>query len=727
MRAPLLLVLMLVGCDTIKPPVSSDTDLEETAAPGACLELSATSVDFGAVAKGELLSSTITLSNPCANDLVVSSIAVDAPYQVSPPYTTVSAGGFSSITVFVQPTTYGEFTSNITLTTDEATVGTEGVLLIPLTAVTIDDVDGDGFATTDAGGDDCDDTDAAVNPAAEEEWYQNGDQNCDGANDYDQDGDGFDASTDDHEVDPALVDCNDTNVEFYPGAEDIPYDNRDTNCDDSNDWDYDGDGYESAEFGRGSDCDDYDDTVNRYGSESFNGKDDNCDAETDAGAQARNSEIYYVEDGNFDRVGYSMAIGDLNVDGVAELVVGSAYYDATTGSGAGRGGVGVFEGPDLLPADTRIDRADNFIEGASGTDLFGTYVSVIGDFDGDGVNDLAIGGTGASSSAGAVYLLGGDAARRGDIGDAIATYSGVSGSSFGRGIGTDIDLDADGMAELVVMYTSGGNNAVAVQYGGTTSSSLSVSSMDAKWTTDGSEVAFYRNAPVGGDLDGDGYQDLLVSDGKADYGVTDGGAAWVIWGRSNEYSVPMASDIESTATTILRGTSSTDYDAWSTQLGADRDGDGDAELWVYNADEALYVVEGGISRRSAFEPATEAVTTFTWDASDPDAEMIRRAGDWDGDGIDDMFVFYEDASGSYGRSEMFPSSLTGTHLAADAILGNLAGNSDEDDGDNANVGFGMMPMAGDLDGDGDRDMAVGDPEYDTNKGRAYVLFNKSGE
>ena len=52
------------------------------------------------------------------------------------------------------------------------------------------DQDGDGFQSAEYGGDDCDDTVATTFPGAEDVWYDGIDSDCDGANDYDQDGDG---------------------------------------------------------------------------------------------------------------------------------------------------------------------------------------------------------------------------------------------------------------------------------------------------------------------------------------------------------------------------------------------------------------------------------------------------------------------------------------------------------------------------------------------------------
>lgn len=70
------------------------------------------------------------------------------------------------------------------------------------------DVDGDTFTTLS----DCDDGNAAINPGAQEIWYDGVDQNCDGADDFDQDGDG------DRSVDFGGTDCDDTNPNTFNDA-----------------------------------------------------------------------------------------------------------------------------------------------------------------------------------------------------------------------------------------------------------------------------------------------------------------------------------------------------------------------------------------------------------------------------------------------------------------------------------------------------------------------------
>ena len=174
------------------------------------------------------------------------------------------------------------------------------------------DVDGDGYVSTDKGGDDCDDQNDAIHPNASEicDGYDN---NCngqmDGQNEVDADGDAYLACT----VTGATVlnteylgsgDCNDSDTTIFPGAAEV-CDEVDNNCDgvadeaeavDAPSWytDADGDGYgddatavvdcvqPTETVSDNTDCNDDDIGIHPEATELVgNGVDDNCDGEED--------------------------------------------------------------------------------------------------------------------------------------------------------------------------------------------------------------------------------------------------------------------------------------------------------------------------------------------------------------------------------------------------------------------------------------------------------------
>jgi len=163
------------------------------------------------------------------------------------------------------------------------------------------DNDGDTFAIEggNCGPIDCDDTDAAINPAAAENCTDGFDNNCNGLIDAqdpaavgclvctDRDGDSYAVEG----GDCGPVDCNDRNAAVNPGAADICSDNIDNNCNGivdencaPNCTDNDGDTYALEGGACGPvDCDDTDATVHPGSVESCtDGIDNNCNGLVDA-------------------------------------------------------------------------------------------------------------------------------------------------------------------------------------------------------------------------------------------------------------------------------------------------------------------------------------------------------------------------------------------------------------------------------------------------------------
>lgn len=131
------------------------------------------------------------------------------------------------------------------------------------------DGDDDGYTTEDG---DCDDSDPDAHPGADEVWYDGADQACDGGDDFDQDADGWSRDTD----------CDDTDATVNPDAEEWE-NGEDDDCDGDTDegtdrFDDDGDGYAESD----GDCDDADPARNPGATELCDGAlDEDCDGTTD--------------------------------------------------------------------------------------------------------------------------------------------------------------------------------------------------------------------------------------------------------------------------------------------------------------------------------------------------------------------------------------------------------------------------------------------------------------
>ena len=142
------------------------------------------------------------------------------------------------------------------------------------------DQDGDGEQALQFGGTDCDDTNAGIHTEAGEKAGDKIDADCDGLADPDADGDGW----------PQGVDCDDADASTHPGATDRFYDGRDSDCDGRSDFDADGDGYDSARHG-GTDCDDSDAFVSPATAEiAGDGIDQDCDGEDATPAREREAQ-----------------------------------------------------------------------------------------------------------------------------------------------------------------------------------------------------------------------------------------------------------------------------------------------------------------------------------------------------------------------------------------------------------------------------------------------------
>jgi hypothetical protein len=583
------------------------------------------------------------------------------------------------------------------------------------------DADHDGFDALAAGGDDCDDTDALVFPGADER-ANHADDNCDGVDDegttnFDDDGDGW------AEVDG---DCDDADDTRSPGIEEIPYDGIDNDCDGVDERDLDGD-HHDAEATGGRDCDDTDPTIYEGADEiAYDGVDQDCDGadlvdvdgdgepalaaggldcdddnaairpglievadylDNDCNGQVDEDTEYGDDDGD----GFSEAEGDCD-DTSADAYPGQVELP----------GDGLDNDCDLLKDEVVLSAtaATRVRDTSSGT-LFGSVLAA-GDFDGDGLDDLAIAAPqadDAGSDAGEVWVVPAAAFGQGTI-DAAASWSVLGSNSsdtFGASLATVPDLDGDGAPELLV--GAPGSSTVGSKDGGawliysldTVGHVLDESADDVVDVLGtGQNNARGGSAVAAGDLDGDGLADMVVASSTAS---SSKGKVWLtegVIGTSGGYG---AFDLGAGGLGTITGADNNDELGGQLAVLKDLDGDGYGELAVTATGEgAVYLFAGddlAISKTSSdadarIEGPTRAFGAFTAADLDNDGDLDLIGADPD----TGLYVWLNDGLG-----------FTGTLRDTDADV--EIGTAGQD--------LGTTLALGDLDNDGTLDLLLGAP------------------
>jgi subtilisin family serine protease len=290
----------------------------------------------------------------------------------------------------------------------------------------------------------------------------------------------------------------------------------------------------------------------------------------------------------------------------------------------------------------------------------------------------------------------------------------AAGDIFGwraRGAG---DVNNDGFGDLMVgapHNDSAGTNAGAAWiYSGTDGAVLYA------LTGEAAGDRFGRSVTGMGDINGDGLADFAVSTHLNDAGGVNAGRAYVFLGVPGPYPVGLSA---ADAFYSVAGESMDDELGISMASTRDVDGDGARELLV----GAWKSDAGGVDAGRAYLfSGADGAPIHTWTGEATGAVLgweVADAGDVDGDGVTDVIVgaYLNDHGGTdAGRAYVYSGSTGST-------LFTITGEAEEDW-----LGIGVSG-AGDLNGDDYDDVIVGASENDTvakNMGRAYVFFGGPG-
>ncbi len=328
---------------------------------------------------------------------------------------------------------------------------------------------------------------------------------------------------------------------------------------------------------------------------------------------------------------------------------------------------------------------------------FGAAVSTAGDFNGNGYDDMVVGATNADRAY--VYYGGPGADAFPDL-----SLTGIAGEAFGSSVSTAGDLNGDGYADVIVgaPYSNGTGRAY-VFYGGPGAHI----NPDLTFTTAGAGNYFGGSVSTAGDVNGDGYGDVIIGAFTTPVAGPEQGRAYVYYGGS---SPDVAADL------VFTGAAEYDYFGQSVSTAGDVNKDGFSDLIVgaYGNDA------GGMTAGRAYiffgGPGADAIADVVLTgaaANDTFGGAVSTAGDVNGDGFADVVVGASGKNSGTGAAYVFYGGSPPNNVADITLNGAAASDA---------YGY-SVSTAGDVNGDGYADFVVGAFLNDAggfDAGRAYV-------
>jgi hypothetical protein len=464
--------------------------------------------------------------------------------------------------------------------------------------------------------------------------------------------------------------------------------------------------------------------------------------------------------------------GDVNGDGLDDLLVGSSPLHTSNGEGSAYVVFGKTDGVDVELSDIESGTSDEgfYIEGAYHRG--GEQVSAAGDVNGDGLDDLIIGseydqytrvvfgkttGTtvvlkGLENSADGFTIKAIDGTR--EYGDAVSGAGDVNGDGFDDLIVGNTAATVGGVSQVgksYVVFGKGNGNNVDLQ---------NVADGEGGYVINGTELYDHSGYSVAGagDVNGDGLDDIMV--GSALFDISSDGMvggiddietvdeAYVVFGKDNTDAVDLTDVAEGDGGFIMNGAGHIGY---SVSGAGDVNGDGLDDMVLSFGDEGqVYVVfgkdttdavdlsnfantnEGFVVSGLGIDQLGLAVQTST--KVRQSGSVVSGAGDVNGDGYDDLLMQNPITGKSYvvfGKNDtaevdldVVASGIGGFEMNASSLPLTIEEGS-FNELRYANLGGYGVSAAGDVNGDGLDDIIVSSSHANGTKGESYVVFGKT--
>ena len=352
--------------------------------------------------------------------------------------------------------------------------------------------------------------------------------------------------------------------------------------------------------------------------------------------------------------------GDVNGDGFDDLIAGAFTDDASYvvfGKASGFG---------ASISASSLNGTNGFkISGVELNDFDGSSVSSAGDVNGDGFDDLIVGAAGAAphgTRSGASYVVFGKASGFGANFN-LSSLNGTNGfkisGPFGYGTGYSScsagDVNGDGFADLLIGAPAAGLSYVVFGKASGFSANIDLSSLNG---ANGFKIVGVPGDGSGwsvasaGDVNGDGFIDMIVGATGASPHGSYSGAAYVVFGKASGFGANIdLSSLNGTNGFKISGVSQRDYAGWSVASAGDVNGDGldDVIIGAKNAGPhgphsgASYVVFGKPSGFGANVDLSSLDGNNGFRISgvsdgDESGQSVASAGDINGDGLADLIV-----------------------------------------------------------------------------------------